>query len=75
MKMTVLNFSKELQDEAIFKKIYFFTFKFAIADGQKSLPLDNAVAFWELLLAERYKDLDKWILFLKVSNLTDCCLM
>ncbi|KIY48533.1 DUF298-domain-containing protein [Fistulina hepatica ATCC 64428] len=33
-----------------FRKVYMHTFQFARADGQRSLPIDMAAAFWGLLI-------------------------
>ncbi|KAF8181056.1 Cullin binding-domain-containing protein [Pholiota molesta] len=37
-------------DPAYFQKVYNHTFDFARAEGQRSLGLDTAIAFWNLLL-------------------------
>ncbi|CAO1634791.1 unnamed protein product [Sympodiomycopsis kandeliae] len=34
----------------LYKKVYEYTYNFARPEGQKSLPLDTALAFWDLLL-------------------------
>lgn len=58
----------ELEDTASAKQIYQFTFNFAKPDTQKSLPLETAVAFWSLLLKDRFKHLDLWITFLQENH-------
>ncbi|KAG7087771.1 hypothetical protein E1B28_013712 [Marasmius oreades] len=37
-------------DRAYFRKVYLHAFDFARAEGQRSLPIDSAQAFWALLL-------------------------
>lgn len=55
-------------DEAVFKKIYMFTFGFARTGNQKGLTLDVAAAYWKLLLAERFSThIDAWIEFLETE--------
>ncbi|KAG7249518.1 hypothetical protein CRUP_022654 [Coryphaenoides rupestris] len=44
--------------------MYQFTFNFAKNPGQKGLELEMAVAYWNLLLTERFKFLDLWNRFL-----------
>lgn len=51
----------------MFKGVYTYTFEFGKVEGQKSLPLDTAIALWELLLPARYIHLQYWFTFLKVS--------
>lgn len=66
MRSCLQDFTKELQDPAIFKQIYVWTFGWAksLDIQQKSLPLETAIAFWELILKEKYKHLDIWIEYL-----------
>ncbi|CAD6887679.1 unnamed protein product [Tilletia controversa] len=55
--------SKELRQDApvrgplatqgkggLYRRVYEFTYTFARPEGQKSLPLDSAVAFWDLII-------------------------
>ncbi|KAJ3217463.1 DCN1-like protein 1 [Dinochytrium kinnereticum] len=60
MKGAILIFRKELENEAAFKEIYQFAFNFAKQDGQRSLALDQAVAYWGLLLDGQFQYLDLW---------------
>ncbi|KAK0536016.1 Scaffold-type E3 ligase [Tilletia horrida] len=34
----------------LYRRVYEFTYAFARPEGQKSLPLDSAIAFWELII-------------------------
>lgn len=55
-------------DEALFKRVYLFTFNYARTPPQKSLALDVATAYWQLLLAGRFDaHLPAWIEFLETS--------
>lgn len=38
------------REEAFFKSVYLYAFDFAKAPGQRSIPVDNAKAFWGILL-------------------------
>ena len=60
----------DVNDASKFKDLYQFTFNFAKAPSQKSLDLEDAIAYWKMLLADRFKYLDIWIKFLLVSLLT-----
>ena len=51
-------------DAAKFKDFYQFTFNFAKNPSQKSLDLEDAIAYWRMILADRFKHLDLWIKFL-----------
>lgn len=55
-------------DPAKGKLIYCFTFALAKQENQKSLALDVAIVFWELLMKDRFAHLDEWIEFLKVKH-------
>ena len=57
----------DVNDVAKFKDLYQFTFNFAKAPSQKSLDLEDAIAYWKMLLTDRFKYLDIWIKFLLVS--------
>lgn len=53
-------------DEAVFKKVYLFTYNFARSPNQKSLPLESATEYWKLLFAKRFRaQMDNWIEFLE----------
>ncbi|KAJ8073023.1 Scaffold-type E3 ligase [Marasmius tenuissimus] len=41
---------KLANDRTYFRKVYLHTFEFARAEGQRSLPIESAQAFWSLLL-------------------------
>lgn len=51
-------------DPTTAKQIYLFTFNFAKIENQKNLSLETAIAFWDLLMAERFEYLDEWKKFL-----------
>ncbi|KAI2660764.1 hypothetical protein H4Q32_008422 [Labeo rohita] len=55
---------QDLKDSGKFKDFYQFTFNFAKNPGQKGLDLEMAVAYWNLVLAGRFKFLDLWNRFL-----------
>jgi len=51
-------------DHNKFKDLYQFTFNFAKNPNQKSLDLEDAIAYWKMILADRFKNLEIWIQFL-----------
>lgn len=58
------NLENELADRAKFKSLYQYTFDFAKSPEQKSLDLEMAIAYWNILLGDRFKFLDLWTQFL-----------
>jgi DCN1-like protein 1/2 len=51
MKAAIPRLRKKLgADPEYFRRVYLYTFDFARSEGQRSLPLDMALAFWGLLL-------------------------
>ncbi|XP_050098553.1 DCN1-like protein 1 [Anopheles aquasalis] len=54
----------ELKDPGRFKDFYQFTFNYAKDPGQKGLDLDMAIAYWNIVLKDRFKFLDLWCKFL-----------
>ena len=52
-----------------FKDLYQYTFNFAKTPTQKSLDLEDAIAYWKMILSDRFKNLDTWIKFLMVNFL------
>ena len=67
-KITVL---KDLDsDKKVFRDFYSFTFNFGLNENQKSLEIDIALAYWQLVLQNRFRHLDLWLEFVKVSSRT-----
>ncbi|XP_065840948.1 DCN1-like protein 1 [Oscarella lobularis] len=58
----------ELRDSRKFKDFYQFTFMFARTPGQKGLELEMAIAYWNLILKDRFKFLDLWCTFLQENH-------
>ncbi|XP_047225164.1 DCN1-like protein 1 [Girardinichthys multiradiatus] len=64
LKAQLPKMEQELKDQGKFKGFYQFTFDFAKNPGQKGLDLDMAIAYWNLVLAGRFKFLGLWNQFL-----------
>ncbi|XP_059420033.1 DCN1-like protein 1 [Carassius carassius] len=64
LKAQLPRMEQELKDQGKFKDFYQFTFNFAKNPGQKGLDLEMAIAYWNLVLAGRFKFLDLWNKFL-----------
>ncbi|XP_034470676.1 DCN1-like protein 1 [Hippoglossus hippoglossus] len=64
LKAQLPKMEQELKDHGKFKDFYQFTFNFAKNPGQKGLDLEMAIAYWNLVLAGRFKFLDLWNTFL-----------
>ncbi|CAG0918896.1 unnamed protein product [Notodromas monacha] len=58
----------ELRDAGRFKDFYQFTFNYAKNPGQKSLDLDMAIAYWNIVLSGRFPLLELWCRFLQVRS-------
>lgn len=65
----------ELRDPMKFKDFYHFTFNYAKNPGQKGLELDMAIAYWNIVLKDRFQFLPLWCQFLQVSNLYSAFLL
>ena len=64
-------FLKDLDsDKKVFRDFYSFTFNFGLNENQKSLEIDIALAYWQLVLQNRFRHLDLWLEFVKVSSRT-----
>ncbi len=59
--------TETMNDSNKFKDLYQFTFNFAKNPTQKSLELEDAIAYWKMILNDRFKYLDIWIQFLTVG--------
>ncbi|XP_033637553.1 DCN1-like protein 1 [Asterias rubens] len=64
LKTKLPTLENELRDPAKFKDFYQFTFNFAKNPGQKSLDLDMAIAYWNIVLNGRFQYLELWCKFL-----------
>lgn len=60
---------KELSEPSKFKDFYYFTFNYAKNIGQKGLDLDMAITYWNIIFVGRFRFLDLWCQFLRVSIL------
>jgi DCN1-like protein 1/2 len=57
-----------VKDEALFKKVYLYTYSFARAPNQRSLPMETAIEYWKLLFQNRFQqNMDHWIEFLETE--------
>lgn len=65
LKNNLLGAQHELtHNPSQFKDLYQFTFNYAKNSLQKSLDLELAIAYWNILLRDRFKFIDLWIEFL-----------
>lgn len=58
-----------MRDPQKFKDFYQFTFNYAKNPGQKGLDLDMAIAYWNIVLDDKFKFLPLWCQFLQVGYL------
>lgn len=55
-------------DQAKFKDFYQFTFNYGKEPTQKSLDLEMAIAYWNIVLSNRFKFLPLWEQFLRENH-------
>lgn len=67
LKQKLPQLELDLNDMHKFKDFYHFTFNYAKDSGQKGLDLEMAIAYWNIVLKDRFKFLDLWCRFLTVS--------
>ncbi|XP_044726666.1 DCN1-like protein 1 [Chrysoperla carnea] len=65
LKSRLATLENELKEPFKFKEFYHFTFNYAKNPGQKGLELDMALAYWNIVLKDRFKFLDLWCTFLQ----------
>lgn len=68
LKQKLPQLELDLNDIHKFKDFYQYTFNYAKETGQKGLDLDMAIAYWNIVLKDRFKFLDLWCKFLTVSR-------
>ena len=65
MKAYIPKLRESLANGPEFEKIYKFAFDFGRESNQKTLPLDIALAFWDLLIKDKYSAYPVWCEFLQ----------
>ena len=69
LKYKLSALDEEVQSRGQFKEFYQFTFEYAKSDpGQKSLDLQVAVAYWNIVLPGHFHYLGVWSKFLKENH-------
>mmetsp|Transcript_12098 Transcript_12098/g.21581 ORF Transcript_12098/g.21581 Transcript_12098/m.21581 type:complete len:263 (-) Transcript_12098:62-850(-) len=68
LKAALPTLRSDLEKPELFKKVYTFTFKWACPPGQRSMPLETAVALWELLLKDKFELLEEWCSFVQANR-------
>lgn len=69
LKTSLIRAEMELNNNPhLFKDLYQFTFNYAKSQLQKSVDLEIAIAYWNILLKNRFKFLDLWTEFLKETH-------
>ena len=68
LKARLGSLENDLRDPLKFKDFYHFTFNYAKNAGQKGLDLDMAIAYWNIVLDDKFKFLQLWCQFLQVSK-------
>jgi len=64
LKSKLPQIEMEILDATKFKEFYQFTFNYAKNPSQKGLELEMAVAYWNIVLTDRFKFLSLWNKFL-----------
>lgn len=69
LKVCLLRTEQEIYNNySLFKELYQFTFNYAKNPLQKSLDLEPAIAYWNILFKNRFKFLNLWIEFLTKNH-------
>jgi len=69
LKSKLPNLEYEILDNERFKNFYRFTFDYAKSDpSQKCLDLEQAVAYWNIVLEGRFHSLDIWSRYLQENH-------
>ncbi|CAB3403372.1 unnamed protein product [Caenorhabditis bovis] len=55
-------------DPQLFQKLYTFTFVYGKPVSQRSLSMENAIAYWHILFKGRFAVFEKWEEFLKTEH-------
>ncbi|KAF7997882.1 hypothetical protein HCN44_009280 [Aphidius gifuensis] len=65
LKSRLNSLENEIRDTQKFRDFYHFTFNYAKNPGQKGLDLDMAIAYWNIVLSDKFKFLQLWCQFLQ----------
>jgi len=68
LKQKLSSLEKEINDQNKFKEFYQFTFNYAKNPSQKGLDLEMALAYWNIVMAGRFKFLGLWSTFLRENH-------
>lgn len=68
LKTILPRLEQDLDDSRQFRDFYLFTFNFAKNPNQKSLELEMALAYWEIVLKGRFTHLDLWVQFVQINH-------
>lgn len=68
IKATAAMSHKMKENSAYFGRVYRYVFPYIVSEGQRMLPIDQAVAYWTLLLVPRYPIAERWIAFMTEKN-------
>lgn len=68
LKLVIPTLRADLADPTECKKVYAFTFGFALDQFQKHLPMGLAAEFWKLLLKPHFALLVDWIAFVEANH-------
>lgn len=68
LKQKCSSLEHDIRDPNNFKDFYQFTFNYAKNPEQKGLDQDMAIAYWNIVLTDRFKFLELWCKFLQENN-------
>lgn len=68
LKNSLPKLNEELNDSAKFRDFYQFAFQYAKSVSQRSLAIDTAIAYWELIFRDSDPRVTVWINFLRDRN-------
>uniref|UniRef100_A0A1I7VG90 Defective in cullin neddylation protein n=1 Tax=Loa loa TaxID=7209 RepID=A0A1I7VG90_LOALO len=65
LKAKIPTLSEELRNPIIFRDFYQFTFNYARASPQRTLEVETAIAYWEIVFGGNFGYLPLWTSFLR----------
>lgn len=68
LKARLPKLHEELDDPTKFRDFYQFTFQYAKSISKRSLDLETAVAYWELIFAGADSRIDVWVCLLNILD-------
>ena len=67
LKSHLPSLSAQLFDPDSFQDFYSYVYKYACEEGKKTIPTEEAIELWKLVLTDRFHFLDEWLAFVQTN--------